>query len=168
MTDEMIEFFATVREFDRSVFALILTQRDTETIVKRLRSRGFSEDDLIVRSVAPDDIADYLGASDVAISFIKSCYSKLSSSPTKIAEYLACGVPIITNRGVGDVAEIIESHGVGVVIDSFDKDSYLRALSRVELMGDIYEKCTAAARVEFELETVGGRRYRRIYRQLLS
>ena len=168
LTDEMMEFFATAREFDRSVFALILTQRDTENIVERLRSRGFSDDDLLVESVAPDDIADYLGASDVAISFIKSCYSKLSSSPTKIAEYLACGVPIITNRGVGDVAEIIESHGVGVVIDSFDKDSYLKALSRVEHMVDIYEKCTAAARAEFELETVGGQRYRRIYSQLLS
>ncbi len=34
LTDEMMEFFATAREFDRSVFALILTQRDTENIVE--------------------------------------------------------------------------------------------------------------------------------------
>ncbi len=59
----------------------------------------------------PMCIADYLGASDVAISFIKSCYSKLSSSPTKIASTWPAVYLSSQNRGVGDVAEIVKVMG---------------------------------------------------------
>src|SRR5687768_7432269 len=34
----------------------------------------------------------YLSAADAGLSFIKSCFSKIASSPTKNAEYLACGL----------------------------------------------------------------------------
>ena len=48
----------------------------------------------------PGEVPRYLKAADVAISFIKPCYSKQSSSPTKIAEYLASGLPVVCNAGL--------------------------------------------------------------------
>lgn len=168
LTDEMMDLFSAAREADNTVFALILTQREPEKIAERLRERGFSPGDFLVASVPPDEIAGYLGAADLAISLIEACYSKLSSSPTKIAEYLACGVPIISNRGVGDVAELIEENGVGVVIDSFDPASYSTALLKIEAMGDIKEKCRFAAKREFDLHLIAGERYRLLYNKLLD
>ncbi|MFM9903060.1 MAG: glycosyltransferase [Pyrinomonadaceae bacterium] len=168
MTDEMIGLFAAAHEIDASTFALILTQRETEKIVAKLREAGFSDGDFLVKSVAPDEIAGYLSAADVAISLIKACYSKLSSSPTKIAEYLACGVPIITNRGVGDVAELIEKNGVGVVIDRFDPESYTTALRAVGSMGEMREKCRITAKSEFDLHSIAGKRYRLLYNILVN
>lgn len=168
MTDEMINFFSASRKQDPTTFALILTQRETAKIEKRLLDVGFSPEDFLVESVPPNDIADYLSTADVAVSFINACYSKLSSSPTKIAEYLACGVPIITNRGVGDVAELIEANGVGVVIDGFRYDNYVAALQRIETMGTLGDICRATSKKEFDLHQIAGNRYRALYKELSS
>ena len=168
LTDEMFDFFATARESDLNTFILILTQRETEKIRNALLERGFAEGDFFVGSVTPGEIPRYLCAADVAISFIKECYSKQSSSPTKIAEYLACGVPVISNRGIGDIDDVIERNGVGVMLHDFSTESYLSALKRLEDLGNIGEKCRETAQREFDLEKVGGERYGRLYRKLLE
>ena len=168
MTTEMIDFFVAARERDPKSFVLILTQRDKEKVVENLRARGFSENDFFVGSVAAAEIPRYLAAADTALSFIKACYSKQSSSPTKIAEYLACGLPIITNRGVGDVDQLIERNGVGILIDDFTRASYVSALRQVDELGNASKKCRETAVREFDLERIGGVRYRLIYNKLLK
>jgi glycosyltransferase involved in cell wall biosynthesis len=168
MTDEMIELFVSARKLRPDAFAMILTQRDKETIKERLRSRSFGESDFLVRSVTPDDIPSYLGAADTAVSFIKACYSKQSSSPTKIAEYLAGGLPIIANRGVGDVDSLLESNNVGILLGDFAPASINEALERVNNLGDIRDRCKEVAKTDFDLAEVAGTRYRRLYRSLDS
>jgi glycosyltransferase involved in cell wall biosynthesis len=167
LTDEMIELFAAAREYRPDSFALILTQRGTEKISQRLQKRGFLESDFLVRAVPPGEIADYLAASDIAISFIKACYSKLSSSPTKIAEYLAAGLPVIANGGVGDVDDLIIGNKVGTIVEDFSKGSYIKALREVEALGDVRNRCREVSIKEFDLSMVGGTRYRFIYSNLL-
>ena len=168
LTNEMLDLFTAAREHDPATFVLILTQRDVEKIECKLRQRGFGNTDFDVRSVAPSEIQRYLSAADVALSFIKACYSKQSSSPTKIAEYLACGLPIIANAGVGDLDDLIVSNCVGVLVDDFSNESYLKALRGIEALGDVREKCRETAAREFDLEKVGGNRYRRLYKKILS
>lgn len=168
MTDEMMGLFAAARETDRNAFALVLTQRDTEKIAGEFEARGFASDDFFVTSVGPNEVYRYMAAGDAALSFIKPCYSKQSSSPTKLAEYLACGLPIIANRGVGDVDELIEKNGVGVMTDEFSPESYANALAKIRELGNIADQCRKTARREFDLEKVGGTRYRRLYRALAA
>ena len=168
LTDEMLDFFSAAREHDPKTFVLILTQRDKEKIDEKLRQRGFANADFDVRSVEPSEIRKYLLAADIALSFIKACYSKQSSSPTKIAEYLACGLLIVANSGVGDLDELILNNGVGVLVDDFSKDSYLKALREIEALGDIREQGRETAETEFDLTKVGGERYRRIYQRIGS
>lgn len=168
LTDEMLDFFASAREYDPDSFAMILTQRDREAVIEKLKAQGFADSDYYVGTVKPDELPHYLSAADAALSFIKACYSKQSSSPTKIAEYLACGLPVISNRGVGDIDAQIEQNGVGVMLDGFDDASYQIALDAVNCLNGIAEQCRETAKREFDLATVGGHRYRRIYAQLLS
>ena len=168
LTDEMLDLFSAAREHDPNTFALILTQRNHERIEERLRERGFAESDYYVRGVPPGEIPRYLSGADVAISFIKACYSKLSSSPTKIAEYLACGLPIISNRGVGDIDELLERTRTGSLINGFAREDYLESLAGLSLSPELSERCRTTARNEFELSDVGGVRYRRIYSELLK
>ncbi|QQS39772.1 MAG: glycosyltransferase [Acidobacteriota bacterium] len=171
MTDEMIDFFSEVKEVHPDAFTLILTQRNKESIEGRLRERGFREGDYLVDSVRPESIPAYLREVNVALSFIKACYSKQSSSPTKIAEYLASGVPIVANKGVGDVDAILEGEEVGVLIDKFSPEAYayaLESLGRLSANGDLKERCRRVARSHFDLAAVGGTKYRSIYRRLLE
>ena len=168
LTDQMMDFFSTARKHDPNTFVMILTQRGIETAVDQLRRRGFGDKDFLVRSVDPAEIANYLVCADFSISFIKSCYSKVSSSPTKLAEYLACGLPIISNRGIGDVDELILRNGVGVLIDDFNEEDYLTALNKIVVSNEIRSKCKDVSRKEFDLSTVGGLKYRRIYERLMN
>ena len=167
MTDEMMDLFVAARDQRPDAFAMILTQRDKEKIEQRLRARGLGENDFMLKSVEPDAVASYLAASDVAVSFIKACYSKQSSSPTKIAEYLAGGLPVIANTGVGDIDSLLESYQVGVLMDDFSEASIRKALGEVAGFGDMRGRCHAVATEVFDLTRVGGERYRRVYQRLL-
>lgn len=168
LTDEMFDFFRAAREVDPSVFIMVLTQRDKAMAIDKLITAGFTESDVFVDSVSPDEIPQYLSAADAGLSFIKRCYSKQSSSPTKNAEYLAAGLPIIANLGVGDVDAQITDHSVGVIVERLDRECYLDALKRLKELGDIREHCRQTAKTVFDLETVGGIRYRRLYERILG
>jgi glycosyltransferase involved in cell wall biosynthesis len=171
MTDEMMQFLAEAHRQDRSTYALILTQRRPEEIVERLRSLGLSDEDFFVGKVSPEDVPHYLRAADAAISFIKPCYSKLSSSPTKIAEYLASGLPVICNTGVGDLDELIETDRVGVIISEFNAEAYKQALNQLEVLRrdeTLSDRCRTSAQKRFSLKNVGGESYRRLYRRMLN
>lgn len=166
LSDEMIELFAAAREVDPDVFVMILTQRQIAEATERLKAAGFSEDSFFVGSVSPSDLPKYLVAADAAVSLVKPCYSKLASSPTKNAEYLAAGLPIIANAGVGDVDDLITRNNVGILLTDFDRDAYISAFSEIKAMREMREKCREAARENFDLETIGGARYRRLYSRL--
>jgi glycosyltransferase involved in cell wall biosynthesis len=171
MVDEMAEFLATAHRQDPATFALILTPSPPEGIQGPLRRLGVPAADTLVRSVDPEAIPAYLAAADLALSFIKPCYSKLSSSPTKIPEYLACGLPVVSSAGIGDSDAVIEEDRVGVLVRRFDREGYLRALEAVEGLrreDGLRARCLASARDRFDLEGVGGVRYRRLYQRLFA
>lgn len=172
LTEETADFYGALKKHKPDAFALILTQSNPELIAPLLRKRGYGDEDFIVRQVAPAEIPLYLSAADAAVSFIKPCYSKQASSPTKNAEYLACGLPIVVNSGVGDTTALTEADEVGVVIEDFSAESYRAALEKLdELLADgerLAEKCRQSARRRFDLFAVAGERYRRIYRKIAA
>jgi glycosyltransferase involved in cell wall biosynthesis len=168
LTEELADFLAVAHREDPATFSLILTQSSPDTIAGLLRSRGISPGDVRIERVAPSEVPIRLKAADLAVSLIKPGSSKLSSSPTKIAEYLAAGLPVISNTGIGDVDAVLTER-VGVLISEFTHDAYRRALAAAdELRRDpgIAERCRAVAHTRFCTERVGGERYWRLYRQL--
>ncbi len=168
LTDEIADFLAAARSVDPSTFALLITQSDPERIVPLLRDRGFTEHDFFVGRVAPEDVGKYLCAANAGLSIVKATYATASRSPTKIPEYLACGLPVIANKGVGDVDSLIAEEGIGVLIDDFSRESYLKAIEDLSRLGEVGAKCREVASARFDLETVGGVRYRRLYKRLLQ
>lgn len=166
LTEEIVDFLVAARSVEQNSFALFLTQTDPGHVITLLQKKGFSENDYFVGQVDPAAIPEYLSIANVGLSFVKATYATQSRSPTKIPEYLAAGLPIIANSGVGDVDELIHEDGVGVLIDSFEHAAYVDALKRLGDLGDISEKCRASAEKRFDLETVGGAGYRRLYEKL--
>lgn len=172
MTEETADFYGVAKEKDPDTFALILTQSPKEMIEPLLKERGYSEKDYFIQKVKPTEIPLYLSAADLAVSFIKPSYSKIASSPTKNAEYLACGLPIIANSKVGDTAEQIMEDKTGVVIEDFSRETFEKAFDEVSKMlenkEDLAERCKASARKRFDLKEVGGKRYLNVYRKLFD
>jgi glycosyltransferase involved in cell wall biosynthesis len=171
LTEEIAHFLSLAHRQDPATFSMIITQSDPKLVQEQLQRRNIPETDILIRQVTPEQVPHYLRAADIALSFIKPCYSKLSSSPTKIAEYLAAGLPIISSGGIGDVDTALESDRVGVILRNFNEAGYLEALRAMEQLrsdSGLAERCRESARQRFDLETVGGREYRNLYQRLLK
>jgi glycosyltransferase involved in cell wall biosynthesis len=171
LTDEMIQFLASAHRQDPKTFSLIITQTPPDLMFTGLRNAGLADEDFLVRQVAPAQVPSYLKAADVALSFIKPCYSKRASSPTKIAEALASGLPIVSNAGIGDLDAMIEGDRVGTIVREFSDAAYSQALSAIDNMRNdqtTATRCRDSAINRFDLATVGGPRYVRLYQRLMA
>ena len=171
LTEEMAEFLAAAHRQDASTFSMILTQSQPELIVESLKRLGVPKDAYLVRRVPHHEVPEYLRAADIALSFIKPSYSKLASSPTKIAEYMASGLPIICNAGIGDLDVLIKGDRVGVLVRELNAGHYQHALRMVDGLireGQVSSRCRASAASRFDLGRIGGERYCRLYRRLLG
>ena len=171
LTDEMTQLLAVAHKQDPATFSMILTQSPNQGITDRMRALGISDEDFSVTRVTPEEVPRYLRSADIAISFIKPCYSKQSSSPTKIAEYLASGLPIVCNAGVGDLDELILEKRAGALLREFTPEAYLKALAEIDVLRTderLAERLRDVARREFDLIDIGRTRYRRLYKRLLK
>jgi glycosyltransferase involved in cell wall biosynthesis len=131
MVDEMLQLFAIAKKKYAGARLLFVTHSSPQLILNRLSEFGILENEVLITEANRTQVPVYMKASDITLSFIKPVYSKLSSSPTKLGEVLAMGIPVITNSGVGDVAEIIKSTNGGYVIDAFDKTSLQSAVDQI-------------------------------------
>src|SRR5829696_1448313 len=162
----MAGFFASIIQKRNDAHLLWLTTGSYERVRQLMSARGISEDHFSIRTVAPKEMPSYLAAGDVGLSFIKRCFSKLASSPTKNGEYLACGLPIVINSGIGDSDGLVYESQAGILIDNFTERDFDGAWTAIqELVNDpeIKGKARAAAEKVFDLNSVGAERYARLY-----
>jgi len=162
LVDEMAQLVAAAR-----AFALVLTQSAPGPMIAALEREGVSHE---VQSVPPDDVPRYLRAADVALLLVRPSPARRAQSPTKFAEYMAAGLPVIATAGIGDLDAQIEQHRVGVVLRSFDRAALadaVRAMDELRRDPELSERCRALARSHYDLHD-GGARYRRLYEAVLS
>ena len=167
MLDEMLDFFAAYRERYRSAKFLFVTQVPAEQIRCAAHARGIPVDAILVRAAGRAEVAMIMAAADTGIAFKQASFSAKACSPTKLGEMLAMELPVIVNDGVGDVAQVVDETGAGVVIDRFDRQSYEQALDSLESLRPKMDRWRVASRKWFDLEQ-GVDRYNAIYRSCLS
>lgn len=172
--DEMARFVgAWRRAAGKPIAMLVLTHQDTTHFASCLTRAGIAADEIVFRKVRPVEMSRFLSAGDVALSFIKSCFSKLGSSPTKVAEYLACGLPVVLNGDIGDQQDLAEETDACVVLDTLGEREIAAAAARAlplatAPLGLRVGRCRAVAERRFDLESVGVARYERLYRRITT
>ncbi|RDC64106.1 glycosyltransferase [Adhaeribacter pallidiroseus] len=124
MLDEMLMLFARIKENYKDAVFLFITPEPANVILAAAHKFNLKDTDFIIRSATRKEVPLYTSASNINVFFIKQSYSKIASSPTKLGEILAMGLPVICNSKVGDVEEIINYTNSGYVIDTFDKENY--------------------------------------------
>jgi glycosyltransferase involved in cell wall biosynthesis len=129
LTEEMMEFCAELyRQQPRTKFLFISPHLHAE-ILQAAEKHGLPAKRLVIKAASRQEVPLLVSLSHWSLFFIKPCFSKLSSSPTKHGELMAMGVPVITNSGVGDVADIVRQCRSGIVIDSFTTAHYQQAIA---------------------------------------
>jgi glycosyltransferase involved in cell wall biosynthesis len=171
LTEKMADFFASVVRANSRAHMLWLTNGSPERVRELMRSRAIATENYSVLSVAAREVPSYLAAADAGLAFIKRCVSKLASSPTKNGEYLACGLPLILNAGIGDSDALIDRWEAGVLIRDFTDQEFSAAARDIEAMVAAPDARGSARRVAeavFHLEKVGGERYAALYERVLN
>lgn len=170
LTDKLADFFVALLKKKPNGHFLWLTAGPKSLVEKLMSDRGVNPEQFTVRRVAPAEVAGYLSASDAGIAFYKPTFSRLATSPVKVSEYLAVGLPVIINAGVGDSDALVKSQKVGAVVTDFDEAEYEQALTTIEslLAGDIRERTRRVAENFFDVGRVGLERYARLYEKVLN
>ena len=103
----------------------------------------------------------------ISICKLDSGPSLSAAMPTKVAEFLASGRPIVINEGLGDLPGIIREFDVGVVLDDSADTLNHGANKMIELLNDASTpyRCRAAAEKYFNLEE-GVKQYLTMYKTL--
>ena len=116
LMDWLAALFNTVAQKDPEAQFEVVTRDDTETVRAALDIDGKLGDRLSIFPSASESVHEALQKQSTSVMFFTAGTSKLGSAPTRLGEALGCGVPVVANEGVGDVADIIRRYNVGVIV----------------------------------------------------
>jgi glycosyltransferase involved in cell wall biosynthesis len=144
--------------------ALFLTPNEDEA-----RRAGATPEWSDVRRVPPSEMPSWLARCRAAFCLYRPGPYLAATSPTKIGEALATGLPVAVNRGIGDLDAFIEESGVGTVIDEPTPQAFEATARRLhDLASDpgTPARCRRVAEERFGLDR-GVESYLSLYRELL-
>jgi glycosyltransferase involved in cell wall biosynthesis len=95
-----------------------LTKDDPTIILNEAKALNLDVSNFIIEECERFNIPFKTRNWNYSIFFILSSYSKKSSSPTKQGELMGMGIPIICNKGVGDVDQIVLESESGIILAS--------------------------------------------------
>lgn len=124
LTDEMMIFCKIILDKNPNSKFLFISPHEPATIIDIAMKFGIAKEKIIVYHAIRHEVPLLLSLSDYSVFFIKPCYSKQSSSPTKHGEIMAMGIPVISNAGVGDVEEIITKTKSGIALKNLNQEEY--------------------------------------------
>lgn len=149
---------------------LILTHSDPSQIHEALQGSGVDPSGYQVIRARHREIPQYLRQARFGVLLLRGDRSLRGACPTKVGEYLAAGLPVLSSSGIGDCTELLEENRVGVVLKDHGPESFREGLNRLlRLLGEgaaLRARCRLVAEKEFSLTTVAGPAYRGLYRTL--
>lgn len=166
MLDEMLDLFRTSLISHPGLKFLFITADHPSMIYDKAKAKGIPADRIIVTESPYDQVATYLSLSQIAIFFIKPVYSKKASSPTKQGELMAMGIPLICNKGVGDVDMILEDTRAGIAIDGFTEKDYQYAASQIDRLLTMDKGPIKEGAYKYYSLIEGVKRYKAVYDSL--
>ena len=166
--EESLKCFKIIKEIIPNAKLHIINREDHDYIYEHLKRLNVDLDSVLISTKDRIGVANAMQSMDIGLFMIKPVFSKIASTPTKLGEFLGCGVPCFCNSGVGDVASIIRKRKVGVALDSFDEDEMRKGVQDMldlSNCADIKERCRSAALKHFSLDD-GVESYNEIYHSL--
>lgn len=166
--DWLAAFIAAAAARDEAARFDIVTRDDAQKVRDAVDPTGELGVRLTIGPRDPADMPEAVAGHDVSIMFFTDGLSKLGSSPTRMAEVLGTGIPVVANAGVGDVARNVHNHDVGVLTTGPDTMSQtLEELDRLLADSNLAARCRTTAETVFSLSS-GTEDYRKLYDSILA
>ena len=97
--DQELIFFNALSAQDPTWYFLILT-KDTTAAAAIVNSNQSLSSRVVIHSAPHHEVPSFLNLAQASIQFIEPAFSKRASSPVKLGESLAMGVPVVANAGI--------------------------------------------------------------------
>jgi len=151
---EVFDFFQTAYDYWQGKFRVILcTSHSIHEIKKYCQASKLNEDAITKIYVPHNEIADYIGLGDFAITPVKAIPSKRYCSPIKDGEYWALGLPVVVPPNISDDSEIIEQHNIGSIWKYWDKDGHLKSIQKINQLLTTYSTDEIYKKIRLVAET---------------
>ncbi|MDD3741766.1 MAG: glycosyltransferase [Bacteroidales bacterium] len=166
MIDEMLLFFKILKNHKKNAKFLIITKENSDIIYLSASKLGISAEDIIIKAAERRSVPELLSLSHVSIFFIKPVFSKKASSPTKLAELLGMGIPIICNSNVGDIDKFVPDFNLGLMVNQLDETDFERVILQIDDLSKLDpERLRAVAEEHFSVDK-GAEQYFSVYKDL--
>jgi glycosyltransferase involved in cell wall biosynthesis len=116
--DGVLPFFRAAAGAIPELHLLCLTP-DAGRMERLVAGAGVDPARVTVLRLPQQDVAAYLSAADAGLLLRAPSALNRLSQPTKFAEYLAAGLPVIVSHGTGDVPRIVTDAAAGLAITLF-------------------------------------------------
>lgn len=155
-----VEFFLEALRRYPGARALVITRSDASLLGELLRQYPKRVE---IRSVDHGQVPEEISKMHFGLSFIEPDSSKDASCPTKLAEYLASGVPVVGNGDIGDVGNILRGHDVGVSLSAGESlELAFKEVARLLEDPHAVRRCRKVAEQVFSVDD-GAKKYHEIY-----
>lgn len=168
LIEEMMQFFKIISDKIPHAKFLFISPAEHEVIIAKAKKFSLSLNKLIIKQAKRKEVPALLSLSKFSVFFIKSCYSKQSSSPTKHGEIMAMGIPVITNSGVGDVAEIVQKYHSGIVLKELNESEFQQTAELICKKNSFDKAKIRKGAEEFYNLDCAIEKYHEIYKQVLA
>ena len=152
--DRAVKFAAVARQELGRLSLRVATRSDRQLVECVLDASGLPRDAWSVASVPHAAMPAELSQHDVGLYFLKEGLSEHGCSPTRIGEYWACGLPVVTTPNVSDTDEVVRRERVGVVVREHSEAGYseaARALAKLLEDPELPARCRRAAETYYAL-----------------
>jgi glycosyltransferase involved in cell wall biosynthesis len=170
-TDWLAAWLSAVAQDDTDARFDIVTRDDADRVRVALDPMNKFGDRLMIGPRPSEEMPAAVRGHDLTVMFYAGGeVSELGRSPTRMAEVLGCGLPVVANEGVGDVADIIRRYNVGVVVKDGSYAAMMAALDELKELRsdpDLPSRCRKAAEEVFSLQA-GTEAYRKLYAKILG
>lgn len=170
-TDWLAAWLSAVAQDDTDARFDIVTRDDADRVRVALDPMNKFGDRLMIGPRPSEEMPAAVRGHDLTVMFYAGGeVSELGRSPTRMAEVLGCGLPVVANEGVGDVADIIRRYNVGVVVKDGSYAAMMVALDELKELRsdpDLPSRCRKAAEEVFSLQA-GTEAYRKLYAKILG
>jgi glycosyltransferase involved in cell wall biosynthesis len=168
--DWLMSFLIVAARRDLELVFELTTRDDPAHVRAAMGNDGDLQARLRIAACPSERVQQVLHGQMASVMFFTDGLGKLGSSPTRLAEILGCGLPVVANDGVGDVARIIRDYRVGVLAagpSPREMEAAWDDLQRLLSDPDLASRCRKAAEAVFSLEA-GTAAYLRLYASVID
>jgi len=171
LIDWLRAFFEALARADPTARFELVSRDSPAAILAALHPSPTLADRLQIQSAAPDQMPAIVQMHTASVMFYAGgATSEMGRSPTRMAEVLGCGRPVVANPGVGDVEQVVRQNRVGVLARGSSSEEMNACVAQLlELLQDpqLASRCRRTAEALFSLES-GTAAYRQLYAEILA